>query len=37
MGSVPFLATAEHGKRFLDVTATSLAADLQRCLEEHTS
>jgi creatinine amidohydrolase len=37
MGSDPFLATAEHGKRFLDVTATSLAADLQRFLEEHTS
>ena len=37
MGSDPFLATAEHGKRFLDVTATSLAADLQRFLEEPTS
>ena len=37
MGSDPFLARAEHGKRFLDVTATSLAADLQRFLEEPTS
>jgi creatinine amidohydrolase len=34
MGSDPYLASAEHGARFLDVAATALTADLQRFLEE---
>jgi creatinine amidohydrolase len=37
MGSDPYLASAEHGDRFLDVAATALAADLQRFLEEPAS
>ena len=32
MGSNPYLATAEHGQRFLDLAATALAADLQEFL-----
>ncbi len=32
MGSDPYLATAEHGQRFLDLAATALAADLQEFL-----
>ena len=37
MGSDPFLATASHGERFLDVAATALTADLQRFLDEAAS
>ena len=34
MGSDPFLASAEHGARFLDVAATALCRDLAAFLEE---
>jgi creatinine amidohydrolase len=37
MGSDPFLASAEHGARFLDVAATALVADLERFLTEPSS
>ena len=37
MGSDPFLASAEHGARFLDVAATALVADLERFLNEPNS
>ncbi|MEB3172767.1 MAG: creatininase family protein [Cyanobacteriota bacterium] len=32
MGSDPYLAKADHGRRFLDLAATALAADLQEFL-----
>ena len=34
MGSDPFLASAEHGARFLDVAASALAQDLEAFLQE---
>ena len=34
MGSDPYLASADHGARFLDLAATALLADLQRFLQE---
>jgi creatinine amidohydrolase len=34
MGSDPFLASAEHGARFLDVAATALVRDLDTFLQE---
>jgi creatinine amidohydrolase len=34
MGSDPFLASAAHGERFLDLAATALAADLKAFLAE---
>jgi creatinine amidohydrolase len=34
MGSDPYLAQAEHGERFLDLAAASLADDLRSFLEE---
>lgn len=34
MGSDPFLAQPEHGKRFLELASTALAADLQAFLDE---
>jgi creatinine amidohydrolase len=34
MGSDPFLATRDHGARFLDVAASSLARDLDTFLQE---
>ena len=37
MGSDPSLATAEHGARFLDVSAAALAKDLERFLGETAS
>ena len=37
MGSHPSLATAEDGRRFLDVAATGLVADLERFLSESAS
>ena len=37
MGSHPDLATAEDGRRFLDVAATGLVADLERFLSESAS
>ncbi len=37
MGSDPSLATAEHGARFLDVSAAALAKDLERFLGEPAS
>ena len=36
MGSDPFLASAAHGERFLDLAATALAADLTAFLAEET-
>jgi creatinine amidohydrolase len=37
MGSDPFLATADHGERFLEVAAAALAKDLERFLSEPAS
>ncbi|MEN9766073.1 MAG: hypothetical protein RLZZ32_33 [Cyanobacteriota bacterium] len=37
MGSDPFLATADHGERILEVAAAALAKDLERFLSEPAS